>query len=315
MRSVLYFLAALVCLNMKVSYAEPPSCPPTAVQQPDQALMNEAAKKAKDHGFLWKVAKDGHVSYLYGTIHLATFEAMFPGPSIKKALMQADTIALELDSTDPSIMERLMKSVSTIKSYDIPERLVNQIKEVAKAQCFPYKNIATMMPEMQVMTLSLLDSRQDGLYVDYGIDMVLAGFGHALKKNIVSLETPEMQMEMLRMRSQAETIKLVEQNLSQFNTGEARVLTQRMFQSWESANYEDFEHYKDWCQCVDTEADKQFMERILDQRNIKMVEKVDQLHASGESVFVAVGSLHMFGEKSLPSLMRQRGYEVEVVRF
>jgi len=315
MRTVLYFLAVVLCLGTHVGSAETPSCPPAAVQKPDQARLNSAAKNAKDHGFLWRVTKGEQVSYLYGTIHLATFEGMFPGPLTRKALLQADTIALELDMADPSIMKRLMQSASTTKSHNIPEALVNRIKQAAKAQCFPYENIATMMPEMQVMTLGLLESRQDGLYVDYGIDMVLAGFGHAMKKNMISLESPEMQMEMFRMLSQPETIELVEKSLYQLKTGEARELTLRMYKSWESSNYQDLEHYTDWCQCVDTVSDKKFMERLLDQRNIKLAEKIDQLHASGKSVFVAVGSLHMFGEKSLPRLMGERGYQVEAVRF
>jgi hypothetical protein len=41
-----------------------PACEPTTNEV--QAL----AKEARDRGFLWKIQKDGHTGYLYGSIHL-----------------------------------------------------------------------------------------------------------------------------------------------------------------------------------------------------------------------------------------------------
>ena len=58
---------------------------------------------AKDHGFLWRVARDGRSSYLYGTIHAAKAEWMFPGPLTLAALAASDTLALELDVLDPDV--------------------------------------------------------------------------------------------------------------------------------------------------------------------------------------------------------------------
>ena len=42
-------------------------------------------KAAEDHGFLWRVSRDGRVSYLYGTIHLARLAWVFPGPTVVEA--------------------------------------------------------------------------------------------------------------------------------------------------------------------------------------------------------------------------------------
>lgn len=308
------FWALLLCLNVNLSYAESDACPPAAMR-PDPATIEAAAQVAKDHGFLWRVAKGEQVSYLYGTIHIARFEEVSPGPLTKDALIKADMIALELDMGDPSIMQQLLKSMMETKSHAIPDALIERVKRAAKGQCFPYEHVAIMMPEMQVASLGILDSRRDALYTDYGIDSMLSGFGHAAKKNVISLEAPKMQMEMLRMSSQAETVELVDKSLSMLESGETRTLTKRMYEQWVASNYAFFERYEDWCQCMDTDSDKKYMKRLLDDRNIKMAEKIDQLHTSGQSVFAAVGSLHMFGESGLPKLMRQRGYQVEVVRF
>lgn len=314
MKKIILLAAISFSLFTKLGYAESHNCPPAAAR-PSQAALTEAAKQAKDHGFLWKISKGDQVSYLYGTIHIAKFEDMFPGPATKQAMVAADTIALEIDVLGAGVQQQLMQGMATTKSFELPEQLTARIKRAAAAQCVPYEGIASMMPEMQVVTIQLLVPRADGLYGDYGIDMMLSGFGHAAGKEVVSLETPEMQINMLRMSTQHETIAFVEKNLSQLESGEARKLMQRMYQDWASSNRTDMARYKEWCQCLDSASDKQFMEKMLDNRNITMAEHIDQLHTAGETVFAAVGSLHLFGEKGLPELMRQRGYQVDAVVF
>ena len=53
------------------------------------------------------------------------------------------------------------------------------------------------------------------------------------------------------------------------------------------------------------------MKRLLDDRNPASPTRIDALHAGGQRVFAAVGSLHMIGPNGLPALMGERGYRVE----
>ena len=54
---------------------------------------------------------------------------------------------------------------------------------------------------------------------------------------------------------------------------------------------------------------------MLDDRNPAMAARIDALHSGGQTVFAAVGSLHLFGPQALPALMAQRGYRVERIAF
>ena len=65
------------------------------------------------------------------------------------------------------------------------------------------------------------------------------------------------------------------------------------------------EHYSEWCDCMNTENERELMKRMLDDRNPKLADRIDALHASGKRVFAAVGSLHMFGATGLPLLMSE----------
>jgi len=57
------------------------------------------------------------------------------------------------------------------------------------------------------------------------------------------------------------------------------------------------------------------MRRMLDERNPGLANGIDAIHASGKTVFAAVGSLHMIGKLGLPALLSERGYKVERVDF
>jgi uncharacterized protein len=84
---------------------------------------------------------------------------------------------------------------------------------------------------------------------------------------------------------------------------------------WEEGRADELARYRDWCECAGTAFERATLKAMLDDRNRPMAERIDKLHASGKSVFVAVGSLHMFGPAALPTLLARRGYRVERIVF
>ena len=168
---------------------------------------------------------------------------------------------------------------------------------------------------MQVAVLSMMNSRWEGLDASFAIDAVLTGLGHGAKKNMVSLETPELQLQMLLMKTPEETAAFVESGLDEMEHTRSRKVLRRLSEAWAHANYADLEHFEDWCECMNTEIERKMLQRLLDERNPAMADSVDALHKSGKQVFVAVGSMHLFGPVGLPALMEKRGYKVERVEF
>ena len=289
-------------------------CPP-ALKAPTAEMVQAAMHNPSDHGFLWRISRDGRTSYLYGTIHVAKFDWMFPGPKVSQALRATDTMALELDMLDADIQGRIAKGMAALHSTAMPESLVKRMQQQAEAVCVPYDSIASLSPEMQVTTLSLMVGRRAGLEAEYAIDSVLAQIGHKAKKNVVSLETPEMQLQLLQMKNSQETISFVEDSLDELETGRSLKMLTRIAKIWADAGYSEMEHFDEWCECLNTETEREVMKRALDERNPALAEHIDALHGNGRQVFAAVGSLHMFGALGLPALMAKRGYQVERVNF
>jgi len=290
-----------------------PACPPqAAVPSPEQ--LQAGVKAARDHGFLWRIRKDGHQSWLYGTVHVARFEWMFPGPTVTAALKSSDTIALELDMLDPDIGQRLTRGIAaTPGAAPLPEALQRRLKRQAEAECVPAQALAALSPEMQIATLESLTARRDGLDPSYGIDIVLSGWARAARKTVVSLETPELQLATLALPTPGETAEFIDSALTEMEAGRAAPALMRIAQVWADGDLAMLSRYESWCDCIKTPVDRAALTRLLDDRNPALADAVAALHTRGQRVFAAVGSLHMIGPLGLPALLAQRGFEVEPV--
>ena len=287
------------------------ACPPVA-QPLTGDRVAAGLRSAKDHGFLWRISKDGRSSYLYGTIHAARAEWMFPGPLTLDALRNSDTLALELDVLDPDVQRRLVASLGGPPGKEpLPPALARRIERQLKAQCVDLEAFSRFAPEFQIASLSVMAARRDGLDPAHAIDLVLALLARQFGRPIVSLETPEVQMQALQMPSSAETVEFVTSSLDDLESGRTRPMLNRIAKIWTDGNYAELSRFESWCSCVDTAAERAAMKRMLDDRNPSLAAAIDNLHAGGQRVFAAVGSLHMIGPTGLPALLRQRGYKVE----
>lgn len=295
--------------------AEDVRCPPPAVT-PTQDDVRDGMRRAADGGLLWKATKDGRSVYLYGTIHVAKMAWMFPGPQVMKAVMASDVVALELDPVDPQVVARLQKAI--LRRPDTPvlsAALQRRLEARMAAACVAPATLAAMRPEMQAISLEVLEGRELGLYSDYGIDAFLAGMGHGMNKPVRSLETPESQAALLVSDDPAETARTVGDLLDELESGKGPAMLQRLAGDWRRGDLADLDAYADWCDCLATPQQKADFAKLVDVRNPLMADKVVRWHAEGKSLFVAVGTLHLLGRMGLPELLKARGFQVERVAF
>jgi uncharacterized protein YbaP (TraB family) len=294
------------------------ACPPQ-IQPPTAEQIQAAQRDARDRGALWRITRDGNTSYLYGTLHVGKLEWVMPGPQVRAALGATDTIALEIDPTDPQMLARMNTAgAQGAAAPRLDAELEKRMARRLEAACLPPQvrpAIDAQHPAMRAITLSLLEARWEGLDVGYGQEFALAGFGRAAQRRIVSLESPESQMAALIPKDPAEVDKLIVGTLDQLDKGTARRTVARMAAAWASGDMTELERYERWCECVLDESDRKLMHRLIDERNPVLAEGIEQLHKEGRKVFAAVGALHMVGPMALPVLLKARGFTVERVAF
>ncbi len=290
-------------------------CPPEAVTPTHDEVM-DGMRHAVDSGLLWKATKAGRSVYLYGTIHVAQQSWMYPGPHVMRAVLASDTIALELDPSDPDIIARLQKAI--LRRPDtpaLPDALQRRLLAQMAAACVAPETLAALRPEMQAVSVEVLEGRQFGLYAAYGIDNFMAGLGHGMKKPVRSLETPESQAQLLVSDDPAETARTVGELLDELESGKGPQMLQRLAGDWQRGDLDDLGAYASWCECLDTPQQRADFVKLVDERNPLMADKIVRWHAEGRSLFVAVGTLHMIGRSGLPALLKARGFQVERVAF
>jgi len=301
----------LLALLMHPAAHATTDCPP-APQAPTAQQLEVARASAQDRGFLWRISRDGATSYLYGTIHLGRLEWLYPGPSIRAALQASDTLAVELDLTDPAVAQTMRSTLAAQPdALLLPQSMQRRLVRQAEAACLPAGLLEQQHPLMQAITLTVLAGRRDGLEPGFAQEIVLAEAARAAGARIVSLETVGQQITALIPKEESVAREMLEHTLQQLEKGTARRSLTRLAEVWAAGRLAELEEYEKWCECVLTARDREFLRRINDDRNPALARRIDALHSAGRQVFAAVGALHMTGHRALPQLLAQRGFTVE----
>lgn len=311
MRKLLTVLALLLWTLMHSAFAE---CLPP-LREPSAEQLQAARQQARDRGFLWRISKGGHTSYLYGTIHLARLDWIFPGAQVLGALRLTDTVALELNLLDQDTVSAIQKGVRDASPAPQPPAFTHWVRQKAEENCLNLQQLQALRPEVQLMSITMAVARKSGLEASYGIDMLLARIAKDLGRPIEPLEYAQDQLNALQQEvSQDGGVADDLQSFSPEEQEQSDQVLLKLAAAWEHSDFATMESYAQWCHCMETASDRQQMKRLIEDRNPRMANRIDALHGLGHKVFAAVGSLHLIGgDQAVPGLLEKRGYSVQRV--
>jgi uncharacterized protein len=282
------------------------ACPPAVQPGP------EAAAPARDRGLLWKATRDGRTAWLLGTLHVGKPQWRRLGPQVSAALRASDVLALEVDPTDPA----LLQAMNDLRHpHELPSPLVARLARAFERACLATEALAALHPVLQATTLTMMEARWLGMDPLYAQEQLLLVQARQWGRPVVSLETPQAQIKALVPEDDAEAASVLEQSLQQIEDQSARRVLDKLAQAWERGDLAALEDYERWCECAATEADRAFLRKLNDERNVGLADGIEAQHRQGKRVFAAVGALHMTGPAALPALFAQRGFKVERVHL
>ena len=290
------------------------TCPPPAPSL-DTLKPADLQRDVRDRGFLWRLEKEGRVSWLYGTIHVSRLDWVIPGPRVQAALAGSDVLALELDPTDPELPRAFAAAGDAARAQRVASGLRERIARLAERECVPADRMARLAPMLQVMMVSLSQGRRDGFHPELAVDAMLWGLGQRLGRKFVGLETAQSQLAALTPATEADEKVLLQQTVDELESGAERDHLGRLLRAWAAGDAQELANYRQWCGCTETPAEQRFLAQVNDDRNTGMAARLAALHEGGSSFFAAVGSLHMTGPKALQELLRARGFQVQRVPF
>ncbi|MGM9515288.1 TraB/GumN family protein [Roseateles sp. DB2] len=305
-----WLLAGTACLTLLLSHpAHAQDCPP-ALPPPNPALLAQPPAGTPDRGLLWQLEKDGRSAWLYASIHLGRPEWLLPGPRLQAALASSDTLALELDLSDPQVLQTLTGPVPGRPTLTLPAELQTRMQALARRYCTDLSPYARLHPVLQLGQLVAQSARSEGLGAEFGQEMGLMIQAQLRGLRLTGLETAVLQLQALIPAGRKEALEEVREGLRQLESPEVRRQTRRLAEAWAQGDLATLESYEQWCNCVHTAADRAALRRTIAERNPGMAEGIAKLHAKGQRLLVAVGALHMTGEGSLLEALRARGFAI-----
>ncbi|MBK1690257.1 TraB/GumN family protein [Rubrivivax gelatinosus] len=285
---------------------------PPALAQDCPPPVDPTPAPAADRGPLWTLERDGHRSWLYGTLHLGKPGWTVPGPRVAQALAGADVVALELDPDDPAV-QRVIVTEALRPVPPLPPALAERLQRAERAACVDNPGLAALHPAMRAIVVTLAEARRAGLDTAWGQEPALATAARAGGRRLVALETAEAQAALLMPREAKAIAATVERSLQPLESGGGTEQLRRLASAWERADVATLEDYEQWCDCVADDADRAALHELIDARNPALADAIEAEHARGGRVFAAVGAMHMVGEQGLPRLLAARGFVVRAV--
>lgn len=272
---------------------------------PKRRAQSDVLPHAK--GVFWKIEKPGALpSFLLGTIHVEDARVLALPPKVKTAFETADTVVLELVLNEAAVF-KAAASMIYMDGTDLENVLGKSLFERAAAAMTAYGVPQIALRRMKpwaVMATLMVPKPRTGNFLDITLyrQAVQAG------KKVFGLETVEEQVGALESLSMEDQIEILRQTLDQLEA--LPRMYGAMIETYLAGDLAGLVALsKRFVRSQDRDLVQRFMERINDARNVRMAQRLIP-HLEKGNVFVAVGALHLPGEKGLLNLLEKAGFTV-----
>ena len=264
-------------------------------------------------GVLWRVERaDGAASYVFGTLH-STDERITSLPQpVSEAFAASQTLAVEciLDNrANLKIIRAMMLPGSERLDASMSAAEVARLRDVAADYHMPFTMVTRFKPWGAMMLFSVPPSEH--LRAASGLkplDERLRAQAEAAGKTVLGLETVDEQIETLDGMVPADQMLMLDSTLQEAGDVERvfaglrdAYLARDLVAVYGLLNAEKSSDA--------TGTVSRFEQRLIIDRNRRMVERMDKLLRQGKA-FVAVGALHLPGAHGILQLLSDEGYQV-----
>jgi uncharacterized protein len=250
---------------------------------------------------LWSAEKDGQKTYLLGTMHIG-FNAEKQLPRwVWDKVRASHSFAVETDISDPQLMTTGVRRDGSSLREELGEAHWKKLEEQLGAGA----NAAQHMTPAAVT--SLLEIK--GLPAAMPMDLMLLGEAEAADKKVVFLEPASLQVALLEKWIDIATLKAA---IDERAAGKAS--TKELLAAYVAGDIVRIEAIANdregWKKSGRSDADYDvMMEDLIYKRNASWIEPIEKMHQEGNAM-VAVGAMHLIGERSVLDLLERRGYKI-----
>ena len=253
---------------------------------------------------LWEISGNGlkTSSYLYGTFHSKDSRAHEFGDSVLVKLNQVKTIVVEnIDIEKTNSVEALE---SVMMEEEELENLLNKIDyELVQEEALNRMGMAGLLfNRMKPIFTSIIAVELNSLQeMPYTVDGFFKKESQRLDKKLIGLESVEEAMVALDNIPLKEQAAMLVDFFNNFD--EKMLLMDSVIQLYQSQKIDElYSFYKS-----KEDLPVSFDESLVEERNKQFTERLIPL-IEKESIFCAVGALHLPGETGLINSLKKQGY-------
>ncbi len=295
-------------------------------ENPDgyKEILAAAEKTENGNSILWRIEKEGQPSsWLFGTMHMADPAIATLQPDIIDAVNGVQSVVLETtdilntEAAQAAMSEivhlTLMPSGTSLKDL-VDDELEDELDAAVSARGIPAFLANRMQPWLIATTVALpvceIQRKNDGEIV---LDAALGQYAIDNDKKVKGLESSKEQLEAIASLPEAYHVEALEATLK--SGSQAQDMSETMKSLYLKG---EISKILPMMKVISPESFTgqgavDFQTLLIDKRNFTMVERVLPM-LKAESIFMAVGALHLPGEKGIVKLLRDKGYTVTATR-
>ena len=262
------------------------------------------SQQKKPYTLLWKISGNGLAkpSFLFGTMHVKDSKAFNFSDSVLTSIKSCSAFALELhpDTMMHALLDSIFENnkkqnaVITDKQYD------ELAARFLKKNGYPLDRKKAENPFLIESLMTPRSAKKDDKSTF--VDAWLYGIAKTMQKNIYGLEQTADQLKYLYGNTPDEKSKKVSEIFDRNKKYEKGYMAS-LIDVYSRGNLNEIQNFL---------GNENFEDSSIVERNKVMVNSIIKL-LYRESVFAAVGTAHLPGEKGVIQLLKNEGYQVNPV--
>ncbi|PWU17315.1 MAG: hypothetical protein C5B50_11540 [Verrucomicrobia bacterium] len=263
------------------------------------------------HHSLWLVEGRRNTVYLLGSVHALTPQD-YPLPVImERAFTNSAIVAFEADVEavqSLGTLQELMTKARLPEGQTLREQLSPATYELLKHHLedarLPAFMFEPLKPGVAAFALMAVELQKSGLEMEYGLDKHFSSLARDLHKQVEFFETLDFQLGLITDLSKDEGEQFVKISLSEISKMKKEIA--ELLQAWRTGDADKLEKLLN----DDSRQAPAIFKRLIADRNLRWLPKIEQWLQGDRNVMVIVGAGHLVGKDGVVELLRKKGWRV-----
>ena len=258
--------------------------------------------------FLWRYKSTTATVFVAGSIHVLK-EGFYPLPKqYVQAYNDSDVLVLEvnMEAIKPEALQATMLNYGSLKSgtlrTSMPADLYQSLQQVAPVYGIQLEQLQPFKPAVVGQQIQLMAMYSIGYEPEFGLESYFASLDR--DKPVLELESVEDQLDLLFNADRATQNALLRETLMQLPRLSDD--TDAIIGKWIHGDDKGLESLIRESMGSSILA-RNFMKRLLDDRNERMASKILDYLRTNKNYFVIVGAAHLAGKNSVVSILNDQG--------